>query len=138
MLEERAMNDSAKVVVTAQRAMEGFAHGNATGEWKPYLDMLTEDFTFWIPGGKFQGKNVGKERAEAFCYHISVEQHAKLNFFPPYRVTSHENTIVFEFEDEGSIMNQPVKNRLAFSFDVRDEKVCACREYIGIADPFAK
>lgn len=50
----------------AQQAFEKFTHALATGEWQGFLDMLTEDFNFWFPVGKFHGLNEGKERAKEF------------------------------------------------------------------------
>jgi len=38
---------------------------------------------------------------------------------------------VFEFRDEGVMRGQPYKNRVAVAFDVRDDKICAYREYFG-------
>lgn len=48
------------------RASGYLAEGHQRGNSKPYLDMLTEDYTFYAPVGEFRGKNVGKEKAKAF------------------------------------------------------------------------
>lgn len=37
------------------QTFDHFTHGLATGEWQPFLDILTEDFTFWFPVGPYQG-----------------------------------------------------------------------------------
>ncbi len=116
---------------TANKAFQNWCHGLATGEWEPFLDMLTDDYTFWHPNGEYKGKNVGKERAAAFFEFVSVTIKAVLTVAPPYRVTSNEKTVVFEFEDEGHVGGEPYKNRLAISFDVRGDKISACREYYG-------
>lgn len=55
---------------TAQQAFHHFTYGLATAEWQSFLDMLTEDFTFWFPVGPYQGLNVGKEKAAAFCQYV--------------------------------------------------------------------
>ena len=39
--------------------------------------------------------------------------------------------MVFEFRDEGLLLNQPYKNRVAVSFDVRGEQISGYREYFG-------
>lgn len=114
----------------AHRAFQHFTHGLATGEWQQFLDMLTEDFTFWFPMGPYQGLNVGKERAIAFFQYVSEAFSQGLSVTLD-RVTSNETTVVFEFRDEGLLFGQPYKNRVAVSFDVRGDKICGYREYFG-------
>ncbi|MBD2215359.1 nuclear transport factor 2 family protein [Nostoc linckia FACHB-104] len=115
----------------AQQAFEKFTHALATGEWQGFLDMLTEDFTFWFPVGKFHGLNEGKERAKEFFEYVSTSFHPGITLTSLDRVTSNETTVVFEFRDEGLLFGEPYKNRIAVSFDVRSDKICAYREYFG-------
>jgi len=114
----------------AHQAFKYFTQGLATGGWKPFLDMLTEDFTFWFPVGPYQGLNVGKERAIAFFQYVSQTFNPGLSVTLD-RVTSNETTVVFEFRDQGLMRGQPYKNRVAVSFDVRGNKICSYREYFG-------
>ncbi|HEY9596934.1 MAG TPA: nuclear transport factor 2 family protein [Cyanophyceae cyanobacterium] len=114
----------------AQQAFEHFTHGLATGEWEGFLDMLTEDFSFWFPVGEYHGLNEGKERAREFFQYVSKAFSTGL-ILTLDRVTSNDTTVVFEFRDEGSMWGQPYKNRVAVSFDVRGEKICGYREYFG-------
>lgn len=114
----------------AQLAFQYFTHGSATGEWSQFIDILTEDFTFWFPIGPYHGLNVGKERAIAFFEYVS-ETFSEGLFFTVDRITSNETTVVFEFRDEGLMWGQPYKNRVAVSFDVRGDKICGYREYFG-------
>ncbi|QIR35644.1 nuclear transport factor 2 family protein [Tolypothrix sp. PCC 7910] len=115
----------------AQQAFEKFTHALATGEWQGFLDMLTEDFYFWFPVGKFHGLNEGKERAKEFFEYVSTSFHPGITLTALDRVTSNETTVVFEFRDEGLLFGEPYKNRVAVSFDVRGDKICAYREYFG-------
>ncbi|YAF96775.1 MAG: nuclear transport factor 2 family protein [Nodularia sp. CChRGM 3473] len=115
----------------AQEAFEKFTHGLATGEWEAFLDMLTEDFTFWFPMGKFHGLNEGKQRAKEFFNYVSASFNPGLQLTSLDRITSNETTVVFEFRDEGFLLGQPYKNRVAVSFDVRGDKICSYREYFG-------
>jgi ketosteroid isomerase-like protein len=123
--------NSEKTLKVAQQAFEHFTHGLATGDWEPFLDMLTEDFTFWFPMGKFHGLNHGKDRAREFFQYVYESFSSGLNLTSLDRVTSNETTVVFEFRDEGLLFNQPYKNRVAVSFDIRGDKVCGYREYFG-------
>ncbi len=114
----------------AQLAFEYFTHGLATGEWNSFIDILTEDFTFWFPIGPYHGLNVGKQRAIAFFQYVR-ETFSEGLFLTLDRVTSNETTVVFEFRDQGLMWGQPYKNRVAVSFDVRGDKICGYREYFG-------
>ena len=114
----------------AQQAFGHFTHGLATGEWQPFVDMLSEDFSFWFPVGPYHGLNVGKERAIAFFQYVSETFNQGL-VLTLDRVTSNETTVVFEFRDEGVMRGEPYKNRIAVSFDVRGNKICSYREYFG-------
>jgi ketosteroid isomerase-like protein len=114
----------------AQRAFQQFTHGLATGEWQSFVDILTDDFTFWFPMGKFHGLNIGKERASEFFQYVSEAFNQGLSVTLD-RVTSNETTVVFEFRDEGLMWGEVYKNRVAVSFDVRGDKICGYREYFG-------
>lgn len=122
---------SEKTLKVAQQAFEYFTHGLATGDWEAFLDMLTDDFTFWFPMGKFHGLNEGKDRAREFFQYVSESFSSGLNLTSLDSVTHNETTVVFEFRDEGLLLNQPYKNRVAVSFDIRGDKVCGYREYFG-------
>ena len=102
----------------------------ATGEWQAFIAMLSDDFTFWFPVGPYRGLNAGKERTIAFLQYVSESFGAGL-LLTLDRVTSNETTVVFEFRDEGLLLGQPYKNRVAVSFDVRGDRLCAYREYFG-------
>ncbi len=121
---------SQNTLKVAHQAFEHFTHGLETGEWNQFVDMLTEDFTFWFPVGPYHGLNVGKERTVAFFQYVSETFSQGLSLTLD-RVTSNEKTVVFEFRDEGLMWAQPYKNRVAVSFDVREDKICGYREYFG-------
>ncbi|KAB8320594.1 nuclear transport factor 2 family protein [Tolypothrix campylonemoides VB511288] len=122
--------ESNNTLTVAHQAFEHFQHGLATGEWNQFLDMLTEDFSFWFPAGKYHGLNQGKERAREFFQYVSECFKGGLTLTLD-QVTSNETTVVFEFRDEGALFGEPYKNRIAVSFDVRGNKICSYREYFG-------
>jgi ketosteroid isomerase-like protein len=122
--------ESENTLTVAHQAFEHFQHGLATGEWNAFLDMLTEDFSFWFPMGKFHGLNEGKEKAKEFFQYVSQAYKSGLTVTLD-RVTSNETTVVFEFRDEGLLFGELYKNRVAVSFDVRGDKICSYREYFG-------
>jgi ketosteroid isomerase-like protein len=122
--------ESQNTLKVAHQAFEHFKHGLATGDWNALLDMLTEDFSFWFPTGKYFGLHIGKESAKEFFQYVSECFPSGLSVTLD-RVTSNETTVVFEFRDEGKLFGEPYKNRVAVSWDVRGEKICGYREYFG-------
>jgi ketosteroid isomerase-like protein/uncharacterized protein (DUF1330 family) len=115
----------------AMRAFERFCAGLASGEWEPFLDMLSDDFSFWFPRGMYKGLNVGKERAREFFSYVSSVFNEGLSVTLD-RVVGSGSTYVFEFRDEGKLRGQPYANRVAIALDVRGDQICAYREYFGL------
>jgi ketosteroid isomerase-like protein len=123
-------SESVDTLTVAQQAFTHFEQGLTTGDWQAFFEMLTDDFSFWFPVGKFLGLNVGKARAIEFFNYVSEVYNEGLTLTLD-RVTSNETTVVFEFRDEGLMWGKPYKNRVAVSFDVRGDKICGYREYLG-------
>lgn len=121
----------ANIIEVAKKAFSQLSHGLTTGDWNPLLDMLTDDFTFWFPMGQYHGLNHGKERMKEFLQYVSETFDEGITVTSIERITSNETTVVFEFCDEGMMRGEPYKNRVAASFDVRGDKICAYREYFG-------
>jgi ketosteroid isomerase-like protein len=113
------------------QAFEQLINGLENGDWKLFLDMLTDDFSFWFPVGEYHGLNVGKEKAEEFFKYVTQVFSNTIKINSIERVTSNETTVVFEFRDEGMMWGKEYKNRIAVSFDVRGDKICGYREYLG-------
>lgn len=114
----------------AQQAFGHFSKGLATGEWQAFLEMLTDDFEFWFPVGRFQGWNHGKERAaDFFAFASSTFKDVQVCV---ERVSSHDNTVVFEFRSQGELRGKPYINQAAVSFDIRGDKICSYREYLAV------
>ena len=122
------------VTATALRAWRALADAHNDGDFTRYLDLLTDDYTFSMPLGAFRGEHRGREAA-AECYRQIAASEPRLVFADPLRVTRSGDTVVVEFEDEGTIMGQAYRNRIASSFDVRGDRICGYREYFGDIDP---
>ncbi|GEM_PF-1172632 len=121
----------ARTMQVAQRAFDHFRRGLATGQWQPFLDMLSDDFTFYFPTGKYQGLHVGKAKAAEFFHYVASVFTEGVQITEVLRVTADEKTVVFEFRDEGKLHGQMYKNRVAVSLDVCGDKICGYREYFG-------
>jgi ketosteroid isomerase-like protein len=122
----------ANTLAVGTRGFEHFKTGLATGKWQPFLDMLTDDFTFYFPQGKYLGQHVGKDKAVEFFQYVSQAFGAGgMHVTEILRVTASETTVVFEFRDEGKIFGNAYKNRVAVSWDIRGDKIAGYREYFG-------
>lgn len=115
---------------TADYAFQQFTHGLASGEWEPFLNLLTPDFAFWFPIGHYHGLNTGKDRAATFFQYVSDTFKPGLTITLD-GITSNETTVIFELRSEGLMRGEPYKNRIAIAFDVRGDKICGYREYLG-------
>ncbi len=117
-------------------AFEKFRHGLKTSQWREFTELLTDDFTFHFPQGRWRGEHRGKEKAlEFFCYVTSVFP-GGITVTSLDRVLVSGDTVMFEFKDEGEMVLQgagpkPYRNRVAIAFDFRGEQISGYREYFG-------
>ena len=125
-----AAQDHADTLAVAHAAFTQFSHGLATGDWEPFLAMVTDDFAFFFPMGEYQGAHTGRDTARAFFAYVRSAFPDGLTVMLD-RVMSNANTVVFEFRDEGVFRGAPYRNRVAVSFDVRDGRIAQYREYFG-------
>jgi ketosteroid isomerase-like protein len=110
------------------------AAGHGGDDFAPWLAALADDVRISMPLGPFRGETVGKEGA-ARIYGAIAAAEPRLVYEEPLRVTENGNSVVIEFDDHGTISGMPYRNRIAASFDVRDGKISAYREYFGDIDP---
>jgi ketosteroid isomerase-like protein len=115
----------------AKTAFQAFSSGLASGDWLPFLSLLSDDFTFWFPAGPFKGLNHGRERAGEFFASVS-------RVFPDgltlsvQQIMSSATTVIFEVRSQGELLGQPYENQAAISFEVKQGKICSYREYLGV------
>jgi ketosteroid isomerase-like protein len=126
---------SEATLATAHRGFEEFSQGLKTKDWQGFLDLLTEDFSFWFPVGQFQGTHVGKAKAAEFFQYVSsfFDQGLTLTL---QRITAGENTVVFEVRSTGQVRGKPYQNQAAIAFDIRGQQICSYREYLGVLYQF--
>ena len=118
----------------ALAAWRANAVGHAGGDFTPWLNALADDVRITMPLGPFRGETVGKQGAQAI-YAAIASASPRLVYEEPLRVTEHGDTVVIEFDDHGTIAGMAYRNRIAGSFDIRDGKIAAYREYFGDIDP---
>ncbi|NEQ26597.1 MAG: nuclear transport factor 2 family protein [Microcoleus sp. SIO2G3] len=122
---------NSETLQVATAAFQDFASGLASGDWTAFFDRLSEDFSFWFPAGRYQGWNVGKDRAKEFFASVSQIFPEGLNLTIE-QVTSNATTVVFEVRSMGSMLGHPYQNQAAIAFDNKGDKICAYREYLGV------
>lgn len=120
-----------EVALAAWRAS---AAGHGGNDFAPWLATLADDVRITMPLGPFRGETVGKAGA-ADIYAAIARAQPRLTYEEPLRVTEHGDTVVIEFDDHGTIAGMPYRNRIVGSFDIRQGKVAAYREYFGDIDP---
>lgn len=123
---------TAEIITTAQVAFKHFTQGLETGEWEAFLNMLTDDFRFWFPVGIYKGENVGKEKATQFFHYVTDKVFTQGLSIELERITSNETTVVFEIKSQGQMLSYAYENQAAISFDIRGDKICGYREYLGV------
>lgn len=115
----------------AEIAFQAFSQGLANGDWSAFLDQLSDDFKFWFPAGPFKGWNHGRERAKEFFQLVSVMFPEGLTL-TVQQVASNATTVIFEVRSQGSLRGHSYENQAAIAFEVKDDKICAYREYLGV------
>lgn len=130
----RSASPSGSDVSVALAAWRANALGHRGGGFDDWLGRLRDDVSITMPLGPFRGVNRGIDKAREI-YALIAGAEPRLKYEEPVRVSSAEGCVVIEFADAGTIAGQRYSNRIAASFDIREGKVAAYREYFGDVDP---
>ena len=130
-MEDTAEARRENALKVATLAFERLKAGFAGGDWEPFFEMLTDDFSFWFPRGRYLGLNRGKQRAIEFFSSATRAYRKGLVVTELLCLTASETSAVFEFRDEAVLPRGLYKNRVAISLDVRGDKICGYRQYFG-------
>ncbi len=116
--------------LTASRALDNWIHAIETRDWGPYLNMLTEDYTFWLPEVGFAYKTSDLLFSNEQLVDSSFNER-RLEAFKnePSRISYGDTHVVFEFIYDANTTEECFQNCLAVSFDIIGDKINACREY---------
>ncbi|MFI7226882.1 nuclear transport factor 2 family protein [Nonomuraea angiospora] len=121
----------------ADRAMDRFDHGWRTGEWDPFLAMLTPRFSFWFPEGEWRGRHEGEAGRRA------VEAWARFHGDNGNRVHGRRRTVttmghrvLYEYDSRGaSPSTAGYLNWETIILGVTGERISAFHEYWGNIPP---
>lgn len=136
MAENAGSGASRSTEAKGREVFEKFRRGLLAGEWKGFTDLLTDDFTFCFPQGKWRGEHRGKEKALEFFRYVTSVFPRGITVTSIDHVLVSGDTVMLEFKDEGEMVLQgalprPYRNRVAIAFDFRGEQVSGYREYFG-------
>jgi ketosteroid isomerase-like protein len=121
------------VTGVALEAWRRLGEGHRTGDFGPYLAMLDDAVTIRMPVGDYREPHIGRAAAAEY-YEMTRKFGVQLSFSEPSRVTRQDDTVVIEFNDQGTIAGEPYFNRVAAVFQVRGERIVDYREYFGSID----
>ncbi|MGP3955635.1 nuclear transport factor 2 family protein [Nonomuraea sp. 3N208] len=121
----------------ADRAMDRFDHGWRTGEWDPFLGMLTPRFSFWFPEGQWRGRHEGEAGRQAIA--AWAKFHADNGNRVQGRrrnVTTMGDRVLYEYDSRGaSPSTAGYLNWETIIVRVTGERISALHEYWGNIPP---
>ncbi|MEV0826961.1 nuclear transport factor 2 family protein [Nonomuraea rubra] len=135
-----AADSSGGVRRVADRAMDRFDHGWRTGEWEPFLAMLTPRFSFWFPEGQWRGRHEGEAGRQAIAAWATFHgdngnrvQGRRRN------VTTMGDRVLYEYDTRGaSPSTEGYLNWETIIVRVTGERLSALHEYWGNIPPMAE
>ncbi|GAA5063942.1 ketosteroid isomerase-like protein [Thermocatellispora tengchongensis] len=121
----------------ADRAMDRFDHGWRSGDWDPFLALLTPRFSFWFPEGQWRGRHEGEAGRRA------IEEWARFHADNGNRVhgeRTNVNTmgdrVLYEYDSRGaSPSTAGYLNWETIIVRVKGERISALHEYWGNIPP---
>lgn len=129
MITKSAFETIDNVEQVARKAFEAYRQSAKTGDWSHFFSYFTEDFTYRVPiPGEYNGQQ-NRERTQQFFE--SMGQQLKLETVEPIIVATSGNTAIVEYDEAGTFAGKPFQNHVVVAYEVRGEKICAAREYLG-------
>ena len=128
--------EASSTEMKGRAAFDRFSKGLKAGAWDDFIALLTDDFTFYCPQGKWHGEHRGKAKAQEFFPYVSSVFPGGITVTSIDRFLVSGDTVMIEFKDEATLVMpgappKPYKNRVAIAFDFRGDKICYYREYFG-------
>ncbi|MCP2320098.1 Ketosteroid isomerase-related protein [Nocardia amikacinitolerans] len=121
----------------ADNAMDRFDTGWRTGDWQPFLAVLTDEFSFLFPEdparGLFTGA-AGRHKIEEWVmFHARSGNRVSGN---RVRTDVAGSRVIYEYESHGaSPTTAGYRNRELIIVEIRGDRVSALHEYWGDARP---
>lgn len=119
-------------IALAQEALQHWINGVCTGNWQPYLQVVTSDYPFYFANGKYKNKKI--DLSKPVAKNGPEEDRLRNILNSPYTIAASRATVIFEFIYKGTQNGKDFKHCLAIAFDIQGQKIAACREYYGNLD----
>ena len=128
-----------RVLRVANAAMDRFDQGWRTGDWQPFLAMLTGDFSFWFPEdparGRFDGDAGHRAVTKWAAFHAAAGNRIRGE---RRRATAAGNRVFYEYDSTGASSGTAAyRNWEMIVVTVRGNRLSALHEYWGDARPAA-
>ncbi len=115
-----------------QQAIDHFLSGWSTGNWEPFIAMLSDNFVFQFPGGPFQGRHDGPDAKQKMVQWARHNGEAGDRIFSEPNLTMVDGDwIVFCDRASGTIDGQSYSGFHAIFMKIDGDKIAEYREYIG-------
>lgn len=118
--------ESSPSINLARKGLRRWAEAYRQGNWQPYLELLTDDYTFRVVSGKKLSKTWDLPGVHQLQNRLTADRES-LYLDQPIRTLLQGDTVVFEFENDDEEFGA------AFSFDLRGDKIAACRAYLCLS-----
>jgi ketosteroid isomerase-like protein len=117
----------------AQRALADYRRALTGGDWEPFFARLDDNIEIRFPMGRFRGEHVGMAAARELFPQVAQDFPGGIEAEGVERVTTDGARVVFEMGSSDKRRGQLYRNRVAIVMEICGGKVCAYREYFGLA-----
>ena len=114
----------------AKRALKNWVLGIESGDWGPYLAMLSDDYTLWLHQDERYGHTINIQEALAIKKEVNsllldikaLKRDADITY-------ESGDSVIFEFLNVADNKGR-FKNRcFALAFEIKNSRLNSCREY---------
>jgi len=117
-----------KMTITfAKKVLKSWVHGFNTNNWNDYIQLLSDDYVFDVPENNSAPRKSINTALELFMTLKKMGVHKITK--EPIRITSNDETVVFEFQEPFADENNFSWIGFALSFDCKNGSITTCREY---------
>lgn len=115
-----------------ENAYQQFLNGWATGNWQPFLDLVSDDLIFQYPAGVYKGRHLAPEGKPKMVAWANAHGGAgdRIQIIPSLKLFQ-DDWGFFCANSIGTYNREPYDGNEAYVLRVRGNQVIEYREYIG-------
>jgi ketosteroid isomerase-like protein len=113
-------------------AYQEFISGWATGNWQPFLDLLSDDLIFQYPAGTYRGRHLALKGKPVMLAWANAHKDAgdRIQITPSLTVFQ-DDWGIFTAISVGTYNGEPYDGNEAYFLRVQGNQIVEYREYIG-------